>query len=521
MPPADESLIDKLAHLERANDLAGALQLLASHTLPPQTLATIAFSLYRRDVSGLAFLIARQLLDAGFENWMLDALSSLLGLRLGQQDAAETSIARLGQLLAHAGNVEREKARAFLDPHLPCDVVAAFHRGERERLRAYARLWAAIDPDVTRRLASPPPQCRSDPARFLQPADDERLLRFEAPPDGTARSVRKAVLAIRRYWVPEQSASREHDIPVRIAAAMDAYGWQPIRCHLRSFVQRDAVIEDYRAIDAHCREFDIDLLILDEFQPRRGGNTAPGEIVRALKRDRPELRVVGLYLDPWVPEHWGEIEAAASMLDAVWSPVVTALWQRPAFQGKTLFIPLPHGGGYPAPDRLQPGLCFRGGVQYSNWDRAFWLDAISEAGLKLRVSVSTHARDDLDPLESYRAYMRETSATEATLNFSRRSNGEHTLTARTFEVPAAGGLLVQQQSPDVDLFFVAGRHYLRFETLADLADIAHLVRTEPNRAEDIRREGAAFFRERYADDRIIAYLDHFLFHRQRGERDVV
>ena len=518
---ADEALIDELARLERASDLGGALRLLVSHALSAQTLATVAITLYRRELSGLAFIIASKLLDEGFDNWMLRALSSLLGLRLRQQDAAEASIARLEELLAHADAAEREKARALLDPHLPRDVVAAFHRGERERLRACARLWGAVDPDFTSRLASPRPHGRADPVRYLQPADDARLLHFEAPLDGAARSMRKAVLAIRRYWIPDQPASREHDIPVRVAAAMETYGWQPFRCHLRSFVQRETVTEDYRAIAAQCREIDADLLILDEFHPRRGGNAAPGDIVRALKRDRPGLRVVGLYLDPWVPEHWSEIETAAGMLDAVWSPVVTAVWQRPAFQGKMLFFPLPHGGSYTAPDRLRPGLGFRGGVQYSNWDRAFWLDAIAEAGLSLQLSVTTHAHDHLGPLESYRAYMREMGASEAALNFSRRGNGEHTLTARTFEVPAAGGLLVQQQSPDVDLFFVAGRHYLRFETLADLTDIAHLIRMEPDRVEAIRREGAAFFRERYSDDRIIAYLDQFLFHRRHGERETV
>ncbi len=507
-----------MARLERAGDLAAGLRHLASHPLSPQELGTIAVSLYRRDASGLAYLIARKLLDAGWENWIVCAIAAHLGLRLDQPEAAALSIARLGQMLADAGAAERQQARALLDPHLPCDVVAAFRRGESDRVRAYGRLWAAVDPDFTRRLASPTLRGRADPARFLEPADDARLLPFEAPLDGAPHVMRKAVLAIRRYWIPEQPASREHDIPVRIAAAMTAHGWQPRRYHLRSFTHRDTVTEDYRALAALCRDSDADVLVLDEFQPGRGGNAAPGEIVRALKRDRPDLRVIGLYLDPWAPEHWNEIEAAADIVDAVWSSVVTALWQRPAFRDKTLFLPLPHAGHYAAPAERRPGLAFRGGVQYSNWDRAFWLSAIADAGLPLHVGVSSHARDDRDPLESYRAYMRDMGASEAVLNFSRRSNGEHTLTARTFEVPAAGGLLVQERAQDVDLFFVAGRHYLQFETLADLADIAELIRTEPDRVDAIRCQGAAFFRERYADDCIVASLENFLFQRPHRQR---
>ncbi len=519
MSSADEALIDELVRLERAGDLVGALRLLRSHALSPQDLMTIGVALYRHELSWLPFAIARQLLDAGFENWLLYALSAHLGLRIGQSDAADASADRLEKLLAQADAAEREKARAFLDFCLTRDIVAVFHRGEREKLCAYARLWTIVDPATMQRFALPGPQGRSDPARFLEPAGDERLFHFEAPPADVKRIARKAVLAARRYWYVGRPVSREQDIPVRIAAAMTEYGWPTIRCDLRSFGHRATVTKDYEAIAAQCRRIDADLLVIDEFQPRRLGNTAPGEIVRALKRDLPGLRVVGLYLDPWEPEQFDDIEAGAEIVDAVWSPVVTALWQRPAFRGKTLFFPMPHGGSYTPAVQRRPGLEFHGGVQSSNWDRAFWLEAIAQAGIPLQTTVSTHANDHLDALESYRAYLRKLGGAEASVNFARRGNGIHihTLTARTFEVPAAGGLLVQERSDDIDRFLVAGRHYLRFEALADLADIAALIRAAPDRIDAVRREGAAFFRARYADDRIVAYLDNALFHPARSD----
>lgn len=183
-----------------------------------------------------------------------------------------------------------------------------------------------------------------------------------------------------------------------------------------------------------------------------------------------------------------------------------------------MFATWPHGGSYPPPPPLQPILSFGGGVQLSNWDRAFWLAALAEAQLPVRTAVSDHAGDKLGALESYRAYMLKAATGDAVLNFSRRLNGLHTLTGRTFETLATGGLLVQERSDDIDPFFVANRHYLRFETLTDLVDICHLLRAEPGRAEDIRRDGAAFFRERYSDERLIAYLDHALFHHHADER---
>ena len=352
---------------------------------------------------------------------------------------------------------------------------------------------------------------------FLAPDDGSKLLRLAAAPAGAPRSPRKAVLGIRHRWSPEQPNSREHDIPARYVMALESYGWQAQRHDLRSLEDRAIIAEDFRALAALCRDTEADLLILDDFQPRRGGGTA-GEIIRALRRERPNLRIVSLYFDPWQPERWDDIEAGADCLDAIWSLVVTPIWQRPAFAGKTLFLPFPHGGAYPPPPALQPRFRFGGGVQYTNWDRAFWLAAINESGLPLTIAASDHQHDQLDPLESYRAYMLQSATGEAALNFARRSNGTYTLTGRSFETLATAGLLVQERSDDIDLFFIAGQHYLRFETLTDLFDIAHLLQRAPERAESIRRAGAAFFAERYSDERLIAYLDHLLFHRESAAR---
>lgn len=512
MPSADEALIDALAALERSSDLAGAVRRLGADRPSPQALQTIAVSLYRRELPAVAFVIVRQLIEAGFENWLLSALEAHLAITLEQWAAAAAGIARLDRALADSGAAERDAVRAFLDPFLPRAVVAVFHRGETAKLRAYRRLWRLVDPQSMHRFAAPPPHGQRGTPRFLEVGDERRLLQFMGPPEGAQRAPRRVVLAARRYWIIDDPRSREHDIPARIAAAILAYGWQATRTDLRSFIEQRTVTEDYGTIAAQCRALDADLLIIDEFQPQRGGNGAPAEIMGALKRDLPRLRVIGLYLDPWVPEQWNDIEAGAPLLDAAWSPVVTPLWQRAAFRGKSLFAPLPHAGVYRPTVRRAPGLTFHGGVQSSNWDRAFWLDAIATAGLELRTNVSTHAQDHQDAVQSYRGYMQDLSARGAVVNFARRGNGVHTLTARTFEVLAAGSLLVQEAAPDLDLFLVAGRHYLRFETLADLAAIDRFIRNEPERAAAIARDGAAFFLERYADERIMGYLDGFLFH---------
>jgi hypothetical protein len=519
MTQPDNTLIERLAQFESSGNLAGALNLLGARPLATDALAAIAIALYRRNLSALAFIIAGQLLENGIESCEMRVLSSHLGLRLGQDQAAMQSLARLAQHLDTGGAPARDAVRRLLDHRLAVDAINACSGGNHSLARSLMQLWSLVVPDTVRRFAPPAADHQTDLARFRAPGDPSRLHRLEMPPEGTPRSARKAVIGIRHLWFPEVPASREHDVGPRFAHAFETYGWHTVRHDLRSFHDTALIVEDYRALAALCREHDADMLVIDDFQPQRA-NRAAGEIIRALRREMPRLRVIGTYFDPWQPDEWNDIEAGAELLDAIWSLVVTPVWQRPGFAGKTLFLPLPHGGSYPMAPRVQPGFRFGGGMSYSNWDRAFWLTALADTGLLTKTAMSSHRLDDLDALESYRAYMmRQATSTEAAINLARRSNGVHTLTGRTFESIATGNLLVQERSDDIDGFFVAGRHYLRFETVADLHDIAHLIRTEPDIVETIRQEGAAFFRERYADERLVAYLDQFLFHRAAAERE--
>jgi spore maturation protein CgeB len=85
------------------------------------------------------------------------------------------------------------------------------------------------------------------------------------------------------------------------------------------------------------------------------------------------------------------------------------------------------------------------------------------------------------------------------------------VTGRSFEILAAGSLLVQEACPDMDCFFIAGEHYLPFSTFAELRGIVDFLRRQPEEAERVRRAGNAFYRARYHDDKLIGYLDHALY----------
>ncbi|HWI28031.1 MAG TPA: glycosyltransferase [Stellaceae bacterium] len=511
MASFDDALIENLRQLDEACDLSACLRILKERQLSADELFRLALLLYRERCGPLPLEIARQLTQAGIEHWVLLALAAHLALRFGDEDLANESLTKLVPLLAD-GAAARQAARELLAAPLIHDVLVAFYTPDQQRLRDLARLWSLIEPEIMQPLAPLPAGYRGDPERPLRPSA-AGLLRLDAPSPDAQRQRRRVVLAIRRYWIADVPTSRVHEIPLCLAAAMEAYGWEVIRYHLRSFTDPSVIADDYRAIDALCRESGAELLVLDDFLPEHAGTGAPGEIMRRLKVRSPQLRLVGLYLDCWQRGAWDGMEAAGAMLDACWASMDTPVWHRAAFRDKVLLTPMPNGGSYSSAVPLRAQLYFHGGVQQANWYRAFWLTAMADAGFALEMAISTHQSDGLEPLESYRRYLRRLGEAGATLNFARRRDGQLTVTGRTFEVLAAGGLLVQERCDEIDLYLIPGSHYLRFESLADLADIAELLREAPDRADEVRRAGAEFFRERYADDKIIGYLDQLVFHR--------
>lgn len=511
MQSTDE-LVERLAQLEGVRDIPAALDLLNTAGLNPEGAVATTFGLYQRRLSILPFVIAEKLLSAGLDNAIIRTLFTHLAIRLGHTEVAAESLPRLEQMLADAGEADRHVIRTLLDPGLPLDALNYARSGNHAVMRALTQLWALGVPDTTRRFAQPPADHQPDVARFKHPIDAARLRCLAVPPVGTPRVARKAVIGFRHSWFPQRANSREHDVPSRIAAGFEGYGWRAFRHDLHGFHDDDKLIADYQALAALCRAQDADVLVIDDFMPSRA-RVATGEIIRALRQERPDLHIVSAYFDPWQPSEWDDMEAAAGYIDCAWTNSATPVWQRPALAPKTLFMTIPHGGLYPLAPRIAPGFRFGAGISYSNWDRAFWLGALAETDLLTKTIISTHQTDNLNALESYRAYMtRQADCAEAGINLARRSSGIPTITGRTFETLATGNLLVQERSDDIDAFFVAGRHYLRFETITDLHDIAYLIRTEPDYVDAVRLEGAAFFREHYSDERLVAYLDCFLFH---------
>ncbi|MBF0181889.1 MAG: glycosyltransferase family 1 protein [Magnetococcales bacterium] len=309
----------------------------------------------------------------------------------------------------------------------------------------------------------------------------------------------------------------------RVAAGMRAYGWEVERMARPATPQaRDEVVQA-------CVRANVEVLVMEMMQVDEG----IWRLLVKLRALNPALRIVLFTTDAWtlrrrilgdttpvaansVETHMrAGIKALAGLVDVFWecdTPSLS-LWQEPEFARKVLHAPLPHGVPPRAPEHpLRPVLFFAGGYKGYTWPRAFWLAGAPEWGLPIEARPHSTETDGLPMLDSYAIHFRRLAEATCCLNLTMRENMRCIVTHRAFEAPLAGALLLNEQGADADMepFFVAGEHYLPFETLADLRAMLRFITEHPGQAEEIRRNGSAFAREHYGDDRLVGYLDAFL-----------
>lgn len=358
-----------------------------------------------------------------------------------------------------------------------------------------------------------------------------RLIQFAAPPLGAPRHPWRAIVAMRKLVFPTKANSRLFEMGLRIEHAMNAYGWRA------SNFSMNFDNEDFAAITELCVSEAADILFLDDYQVLAvATHDQRAAFIADLRRKLPNIKIVAIHLDPWAIDKAILVKTAAQ-LDAVWAhfpadpawgdhrwrdepqsveardPIDPA-WSDAALADKIIAVPFPHAGNFGLPvTPLSSQITFAGGVFGYNWHRALWIAGILH-GLPLTLQMSTHTADGIPILESYADYFRRIESSACSVNFSMRSDLSRTVTGRSFETLLGGALLVHEEAPDMDYYFVAGEHYLRFSNVAELRAVAQFITENPEEAEEIRRAGNAFARAQYNDEKLIGYLDKELFYRK-------
>jgi hypothetical protein len=506
------SIAEALLLLDGENDLDGMIRYAQDGSHAPNDMVHAVYQLLVSGGFRPAFIIAMLLANAGHQNPVAAMALAVGGMVFGN---AEEESRGLTSLQAHLDFLNAEQSASFytsvMEPVIKRLLESALRTSDNDLVLRILKILKAGAPRFRTILdldAAAPALTLEELRR--RGRERSRLITYPSPPATAPRQARRAMVAVRELFFPNHPRSRPMDLGPRLVAAMENYGWQT------GFfgIQCANLMDDYKNLAEACIAQETELLILDDnLIEAEYALPARAEMIAHLRRELPSLKVVSILFDTWILTPAAMTDALASV-DCVWEATSPSLplWQEPAFAGKLLHMQIPHAGaGSPPVLPLNSSVSFCGGVKGYNWHRAFWLAGADSLKLPIEQRLSSHMTDGLPPLESYAVYMRQLSEAPCSLNLSMRSDQTCIVTGRCFETIFSGSLLLQEATPDMDYYFTAGEHYLEFSTMAELSAIVRFITTNRDEAEEIRRCGNAFARERYSDDMLIGYLDRKLF----------
>lgn len=501
-----------IVQLGKSKDYAGLQDYILKCEEPAVVIISAIWALLNDGIVRGAYLASKILHLRGVVSPIISFALYFGGVEMGHAEDIKTGKRLLGEQYDKQTDKMQLTTYNALEPLILQQVSLAFASGGEftPHILSLLDLLKQIVPDFRTRfdLEAPAVPFNIDEVRARGRAR-ARLVPLISPPDSAPRAPRRTIVAFREKVFPHFVNSRLLEQGPTMVAALNNYGWRA-RFHGLNFNKHE--IEDAEALAAVCRAEKPDVLVLDAVIynfPR------PYQILHALRRDLPDMKIVAVYFDAW-SVRLKHLVGTANVTDLIWtvSPDFEP-WKSPEFANKVIQMVLPRGGDYGGPILpLQPKIFFGGGVAAYNWHRALWISAMRTEGLPLDTNLNAFFDDNLPPLESYQSFMRRLADARCAINFSMRQNMTTLLvTGRSFEILAAGSLLVQEACPDMDCFFIGGEHYLPFSTFAELRGVVEFLKSQPDAAEQVRRRGNAFYRARYHDDKLIGYLDHALFGR--------
>lgn len=214
-------------------------------------------------------------------------------------------------------------------------------------------------------------------------------------------------------------------------------------------------------------------------------------MVLELARQQLGSRVVKLYMDAWLVPQERFFKGLGDLVDLVQHMHPTVLGRgSPTEEAAAFCYPMPYRL---APPTIEPGrnprACFVGSIGWFNLSRLSWWAEAGKRGLPIDFYETLHVGETQRADEAYTNLL---CGYQLALNFTRRGGGPKIVTGRSFEVPLAGGVLVEENSTDIAFFMSPGTHYVPFETIDELATVIPALLADPDRRARIRAEGHAW-----------------------------
>ncbi|WP_130471072.1 glycosyltransferase [Candidatus Magnetaquicoccus inordinatus] len=566
MAETNPTLLEEILQLDAAGNLPGVMTAVTSRPFHLPEVLLVLQALLNRGRLRSGLVVAMLLTKNGFKHWTISLALAFGGLVYRREEEEALGMAQLQEQMDGLDVTQQDLVHQQVVSPLQ-ELLVEQHLVDKtgESIPPVEHLNSSMARMVEIHLRNKAQSLESRPlndeewwrilamCRAAHPLY-RKLFDMQAPiPRYTLKNLQKAGRAradLLRYPLPDPSLPkqrrrvmifiRDFYIPRRIKVGMERYGWDVLYHGTISWQMTE---EDIREVLQQCRQQQTELLLLHFDQVVGVRHMKPiYEMLLVLRRELPHIKLVVTTCDIWGlrkdtlegapdPQINNFARQFIALFDAIWasdSPSLPTVKNDPLFAERILNLHVPHAGFDAAPDRpLRLPMLYIGSEVEKRLTRKFYLLACERYGLPVERKDHFFIPDkNLAPLElwvpegseslaTYGQHMRRLQEATCCLHFSRgpepRTLNHGIVTHRSFEVPMSGALLIQEYATDMSRYFIPGEHYLEFNSVAELAGIAQFIIKRPEEAEEIRRAGNAFAREHYSDEKIIGYLEQFLW----------
>ncbi len=512
-----EAIAQKIADLEKKDRFDEISAEISRLQFTPDSVIHLTLALYNALAARTALAMVRHLDRLNISHPFVDFAAAHLGIMMDDSQWIDRLENRW------QGRFEEFRAafphrHAALADEISKMAASGINTDNDGRVSASLRVARVLSADVERIF---PEKARKPRAVVLGKKSvlpPQTKLYADLPP--VRRKPRRVAVVCRQWWSTRNS--RPYEVGPRITNGCLSAGWDATFVPVEMLLYAAPIHAAFAAVEKLNEKGSLDAVFFDQFGCPPNRCVPPAEFTAFADRIRarsPGVRIVPIYLDPWQQETWPDMREFAPSTDFMWSAWPSLeIWHDPRISGKAVVLPFPLGLGakMTVPKGRTRTLSFVGSIYQYNFYRAFWIVQAKNRRIPIHFDRRSHNTDDgLPAMESYRRYLQLLARENYPLNFSMRRDGRRVYTGRSLEAIAIGRCLVQEKNMDLHEMYTPGRHYLEFDTIDDLHDIARFIKKNPDKADEIAKEGRRFAAEHYSDAKIVDKLERILWGKDR------
>jgi len=313
------------------------------------------------------------------------------------------------------------------------------------------------------------------------------------------------VLIFGREFFNSSTTKREHEVFKFLRNSLESIGANTIYISSENF-NDNIPGEALRLLDklaATVKEFRPTLVVFDEFGVHSPLPTNDFLSFIFQLREDFGVKLIGLYLDSWMPAQSHAIEKYGKFLDGIWEATSPSEILTDA-DFNYIRSPMPFDFSlYKNVQKTRQAL-FLGTVDTYNSNRAFYIHKLANSNLDITINITNSSKNEriLDNAE----YAQELCLSRVNVNFAGRPTGKRIITGRVWETLLARSVLLDEFNPEINFFLTPFRHYIPFQSFNDLKLCLTFLEGNYESCRDIAIQGRKHIDRYFTPEKIWSYV---------------